>query len=229
MALIIEGTIGAGKTTMMNGLEQQWPELYTCAYEPIKEWTKDTTLLSDLYRDPRQHAFAFEVGSILRLSEPTRHKGEKLAIQERSIFAAYYVFSNYQFELGNISNSEFETLTRLFNRCVPASNVGAIFYLKLDYETAYDRIVQRGREAEMNITKSYVRRICDLYDQLLIDNASSFSIPIHVVDAKETPSSLCEQFHDFVNNLEIKTIQKRPPNLFQRVSKIVDWTDGWAT
>lgn len=67
--IVVEGNIGAGKSTLMRTAETLYPDTFDCYYEPIKRWTEDTSLLADLYEDPKRNAFAFEVGSLLELSK----------------------------------------------------------------------------------------------------------------------------------------------------------------
>lgn len=135
MVIAIEGTIGAGKTTVMTQFNEEWPGTCSCVYEPVKEWTENTTMLADLYNEPKRHAFGFEVGSILQLSKHHPEQ-EQIIIQERSIFAAYYVFSTCQHELGDISQAEFDMLTELMERSVPRTKTEGIFYLRIDSGTA---------------------------------------------------------------------------------------------
>jgi len=41
----------------------------------------------------------------------------------------------------------------------------------------------RNRPAEFNIKENYIRRLSELYDNLIVTNGSLFNIPVRVIDA----------------------------------------------
>lgn len=227
MSIAIEGTIGAGKTTVMNLLAERCPNQFGFCYEPIQKWTEDTTLLEDLYRDPKSHAFSFEVGSLVHLT-PSCESSPLITVQERSIFAAYHVFSTLQHELGNISESEFQILTDLYHLCRRQSDVAGIFFIHLDSDTAYGRMCERGREAEVHVTKTYVSRVCELYDQVVTNGATTFSVPVKVVDGSRTPEQIVNELEKFIQANNFHRRQQSPPDLTIQVTKRISWSDGWG-
>lgn len=227
MSIIIEGTLGAGKTTTLLQLEESWADLYECVREPVEEWTESTNRLAELYQNPRENAFSFEVDCLLKLSQSPDPASDKLTIQERSMYATYYVFSTYYYESGHISESDFETLTNLFERCIKKSYASGIFYLKLDPDTAFERIRSRGRPAESIITKDFLRRVCTLYDQLLIDKAHLFNIPVKVVEATANPRILATQLHEFIQGVDLEKTQSHPLRLHHSTSNIITWNETW--
>lgn len=118
---------------------------------------------------------------MINLSQPLVESPDAITIQERSIFAAYHVFSACQHQLGNIRDIDFDLLTQLYQLCIPLNKITGIFFLQIDPKTAYQRILRRGRSAETNLTSDYVTEIGALYDKVFDCSSGGFEIPIEVV------------------------------------------------
>ena len=152
----VEGPIGAGKTTLAHELAQLLD--YKCFEEPTSK--QKNPLLHDFYKDPQSFAFPMQIQMLTIRLELERSATTQIATQEikgavtdrttdgDSVFA----FLNYQ--LGNISLPLYQLYLRTFNimksiRPYP----DLIIYLDVPVPTLKQRIKQRNRSFEQNLTK----------------------------------------------------------------------------
>ena len=225
MIVTIEGNIGAGKSTLIQELAQN--ARFDCHPEPIQEWTQSSKRLQDFYDNPQRHALGFQVDALVRFSEALDVTEGVTILQERSIFSSYYVFGTCHYELGNITDYDFETLTRLFSRCAQHRPTNGIVYLQVNPEEALERIRLRGRPEEQGITLEYLRRLGDLHDEVFVRNAAAFNIPIKVMTSDLGTPQLASEVAQFAQTLRPNISQGAAPCLIREVKTSVRWSDGW--
>ena len=90
MVYIVEGNIGAGKSTFLSLLKNRLPGL-TIVQEPVNNWASQrqgTSLLENFYLDPKRWAFTLEtytmIARSLELQSLTATPG--VIIMERSCY-----------------------------------------------------------------------------------------------------------------------------------------------
>lgn len=167
----IEGIIGAGKSTLTNTLAQ------TLGYRFLAEPLQNNHYLPLFYKDPKRWAFPMQFHL---LNE--RFAIQKLAAWEAYSETEYYgavldrslpgdrVFCKLHMLLGNITEMEWGTYERSFeiftNSLIPPS---LMIYLDVSVETALERINQRERKAEMDISNDFAEDPRDdaMYDYLV--------------------------------------------------------------
>lgn len=183
MIVSLEGNIGAGKTTFLTALAEQYPE-YQIVLEPIEEWTKkygESSILELFYADKARWAFTFQVCAIQTLVAAVKQvSAEKtIVITERSALTSRYVFAQMLKDAGFITELEWSLYLRIFDEY--ALPISGIIYLDTDPVTSAERILKRGRSGEtvsieylkdldvrhrdwLNATDLPVLRISDLSD-----------------------------------------------------------------
>ena len=143
-----------------------------------------------------KYAFSFELECLLGMAERPDEWGVK-TIQERSPYGLLYIFATQQLNLGNISKEQFNILVQLFERFIAAAGIKLIFYLRIDPKTSYRRIQQRGRPEETFINQEYATQICQLYDHLFLDRATTFNIPVVAVNARAPTHTLVRMLSQY--------------------------------
>src|ERR1700738_951766 len=94
---IVEGNIGAGKSTFLKLLGDALPAL-TVIFEPLHNWqTTDhgSSLLEQFYTQPQRWAYTIEMLTLLSRTQEHRKRQAAhapLAIMERSIYSGHYCF-----------------------------------------------------------------------------------------------------------------------------------------
>lgn len=191
ITIAIEGTIGAGKTSIITELAHELKLL--TLYEPIRSWTTNG-LLKNFYDNPKEYAFQFEricYDSFRKCNCCIRSNS---CLQERSLYSAYYVFTASLFRQGYLTELEFKKLTKRFNKTLKETEaLDAIIYIRTPTETALQRIKERGREEEEGIDKKYLEELENFYDNLFIHLKQEFAnngITIYMLDGMESKEQL---------------------------------------
>ena len=164
--IAIAGNIGVGKSTLVGLLADR------LAWTPFYEAVDENPYLSDFYQDMRAWSFHSQV---FFLSKRLRHHRGLLdhpssVIQDRSIYEDAEIFAKNLYRQGQMSDRDYATYRELYEVLtlyLPPPDL--VVYLRASVETLVNRIHQRGRDYERDISADYLARLNQLYDEW-IDN-----------------------------------------------------------
>lgn len=179
----IEGNIGAGKTTLVEKLEE-WvannPRVRAILVkEPVDEWMEmenddGMTLLAGLYRDPKGYAFPFQTtvfATVARKMSKAVREAHDVVISERSMESAYHVFTRMNYKNRNLTTLEYSILQILYEQLKRDLDAKVcekkLIYLKTSPTVCLDRLKKRGREGEENISLEYLNNLHTQHEELL--------------------------------------------------------------
>jgi len=154
--IVIEGNIGAGKTTLVNKLAKDF------AYQTIFEEFEDNPFLADFYKDNVSFAFKTEVHFLLSRIKQIRRQLE--TIKTQNVIADYHITKSLVFAEQTLSNKEFTLYKNLFNEVtdfVPKPD--KYIYLKQTIRNLISNIINRGRDYEQSIKIDYLQKIDNSY------------------------------------------------------------------
>lgn len=209
---IVEGNIGAGKSTFLKLLAQKLPDI-SIVLEPSHNWqntSQGQSLLSNFYQDQKRWAYTME--TFIMICRAREHmaeikKNEPNRIIERSIYSGHYCFAYNSYEQQFMNAVEWHAYQSWFNFLIPhrcKAPLGFI-YLQLDPEVAYERIQKRARAEEKNITLEYLRQIHLKHELFLIKNKStlpSISLtPVLILDCNEEFESNETKLQEYSNKV----------------------------
>ena len=201
---ILEGNIGAGKSTFLKILKKYIPEAVVVP-EPINHWKfeiKGQSLLKNFYDKPGRWSYTIEFQTLLaRVKEHLKHqKSSHIKIMERSIYSGYYCFAKNGFDSGFLTNIEWEIYNQWFHflsssKCQPPKG---FIYLKVTPENSFKRVKKRNRNAETNLSLDYLKQVDYYHDKFLIYKnellPSIKKTPVLILDCnKEFETSTEEQ------------------------------------
>ncbi len=214
---IIEGNIGAGKSTFLKLLQNKLPDAKV-AMEPVNDWQKKVygqSLLANFYQNPQRWAYSIETfAMICRVRDHLVNQQEKDAIfVERSIYSGHYCFSQNGYENGFMTVLEWNMYCKWFEFLIPDKckpPLGFI-YLSVDPEIAYQRIKKRNRLAEKKLTLAYLKQIHQKHEDFLIHKKNILlelkNVPVLQLDCNkefENDKAVFEKhlakIHDFVKS-----------------------------
>lgn len=161
----ISGIIGAGKSTLSHILANE------LKFEEISEPVASNPYLSDFYGDMYKYAFPMQ---IWLLNQRFRHHqsmiwNDKSYVQDRTIYEDV-IFAKMLYDDGYISKNDFETYKSLFiNMTNFLHRPDLIIYLDVKPEVAKQRIMDRGRECEKDISIEYLTKLSYGYEEWLAD------------------------------------------------------------
>lgn len=179
MYIAIAGNIGSGKTTLTTMLARHY------GWKAHFEKVATNPYMADYYKDIRRWSFPME---IFFLKERFRdllainHSAEPI-IQDRSIFEGVYVFTATNYDMGNLSDRDFNTYMGLFeSMMMVAREPELIVYLRASVPRLVAHIHERGRDYEQNISIEYLRQLNQRYDDFLFRQYRGRVLTIEVDD-----------------------------------------------
>lgn len=162
MMIVIEGTVGCGKTTLANHLSD-----YT-GIKLYEELTNDDTivLLDKFYKDLKRWSFALQIHYLNeRFKMIKTINKNKTGILDRSIYGDK-IFAQMLNEDGNMTDEEYRTYIKLLDNMLEHVKPPQLtVYLKCSTEIAINRINKRNRGLESEVPLLYWQRLNEKYDQ----------------------------------------------------------------
>lgn len=195
--IAIEGTIGAGKTTLVKRLAECRNAI--AITEPIREWSK-SGLLKKFYQNPKAHALALQEKAYDSFK---RKGGDGLCIQERSLYSAYYVFTVLMLKFGYIQQEEFDKLTKRFEETLPETErINLIIYVRTPPEEALKRVKRRARVAEKDLTLDYLVELHRLYENVFCKCERRWYTTIFIADGRKGQEDVFRQVLEFLDDYD---------------------------
>lgn len=159
--IAIAGNIGAGKTTLTTLLSQR------LGWEPFLEGVADNPYLADFYESMEKWSFHSQV---FFLARRLRHHRELLdrpnsVIQDRTVYEDAEIFAQNLFLRGAMQPRDFNTYRDLYEAVtsiLPPPDL--VIYLRASLPTLIERIQNRDRSYERQISADYVAQLNTLYE-----------------------------------------------------------------
>lgn len=172
--LIVEGNIGAGKSTFLKIIGDALNAQIVC--EPVHRWqdVSGENLLDRFYAETQRWAYSFQtyafVTRVTAQEEHARVNTKPLQILERSVYSDRYCFAQNCFELGYINKLEWELYRDWFEWLVEqyTPRPDAFIYLRADPEVCYKRLLKRSRSEETNVSLDYLYSLHGKHEDWLI-------------------------------------------------------------
>lgn len=191
---IIEGNIGAGKSTFLKKIQQAVPDIMV-HQEPVDGWQQQQhgqSLLQSFYEDTKRWAYTFETWTLMqRVHEYVQlqqQPGSAMTLVERSIYSGFYCFALNTYENGFLTRAEWELYQKWFAfLCSGGCRAPYGFiYLQTDPEIAFERTQKRSRSAESGVPLAYLEQIHQRHQDFLIAKkdvlVSVEQVPVLVLD-----------------------------------------------
>ncbi len=175
--LVIEGNIGAGKTSLCNRLSEQFDTRL------VLEQFADNPFLAGFYAEPARHAFSVE---LFFMSE--RYKQLQDLLLERELFqtkvvADYFFIKTLLFAGRTLEGDEFRLFKRFFkilNKSFPSPDL--LVYIHRPVDALLCNIQKRGRDYEKDLNGDYLEKIQSAYFDYF---KSEPSFPILIIDVQD--------------------------------------------
>ncbi len=201
---ILEGNIGAGKSTFINLLGKYLPTIQALP-EPKDNWTKTVygqSLLANFYSNPQRWAYTMETLTMICRAQQhikLQKKRGKPIIIERSLYSGHYCFALNGYESGFFSKIEWEIYNKwvdfiINKQCQPPEG---FIYLKVKPEICMQRIKKRNRISEKDISLEYLKQIDKHHDKFLLEKENVFK------NIKKIPVLTLHCNEDFLSNDQV--------------------------
>jgi len=173
--VVIEGNIGAGKTTLATKIADQFNA------HLILEQFAENPFLPKFYNDPGKFSFPLELSFLA-----SRYKQLKEELEPQNLFksftvADYYFMKSLVFAASTLSGDEYNLYRQIFYIIYGSLPKPDIYiYLHLNPEKLLRNIEKRGRSYEKSITLNYLRKIQDSYFTFFRQNPENKYVVIDV-------------------------------------------------
>jgi deoxyadenosine/deoxycytidine kinase len=199
-SFIVEGNIGAGKSTFLNMLKQYLN--IQIMLEPHEQWQNvgGYNLLDLFYKDPKRWAYSFQsyafISRIMTQEAHMRTNPYLVQILERSIFSDRYCFASNAYELGYMNELEWKIYREWFSWLVETylHKPDGFIYLRTNPKVCYERLKKRSRNEEATVSLEYIAKIHEKHENWLIEKKEIAPSLAHV------PVLILECDADFEHN-----------------------------
>lgn len=205
----IDGNIGSGKSTFLEYLIEYFNDDPTVVIlkEPVEKWSSlmdpDTniSLLESYYGNPITFGFPFQMYILQTLIESIDQVVEsnpqcRTIICERSIISSREVFAKMLHVHEIMNPLEYQVYLNTFSviphieRYIP----NKIFYLSLSPYDCYERVQQRNRKGEEDITMDYLEECEKFFEKWL--NETNIPTKIYSLNSESVASQCKENIKD---------------------------------
>jgi len=156
--IVIEGNIGAGKTSLAQLLAQE------SGSRLILEEFNDNPFLAKFYKDPERYAFQVELSFLSERYQQIKSELSYPDLFGQAVISDYYLAKSFIFSKHNLKDDEmklFEKLFSIINLQVPRPDL--YVYLHVPVEQLLSNIRKRGRAYEQDIKAEYLKEVQDGY------------------------------------------------------------------
>ncbi len=185
-AIVIDGVVGVGKTTLMDLISDK------LGYQKFLEPVIDNPILDKFYHDRKRYAFTLQIFFLNRRFKMLKDaaKIKEKTIMDRSIYGDV-IFAKLLRDNNEMSQSEFAIYMELLANMLDHIEAPKLMvYLKIDTDSAIERIKNRGRDFEQIVEREYWENLNKEYN----DYFDNYNLsPLLVIDASK---------YDMVNNAE---------------------------
>jgi len=226
--LIVEGNIGAGKSTFLKIIEEN----LACqiVFEPHTKWQDiqgKGNLLEKFYQDTPRWAYTFQSYAFITRTLAQKNSALKnpypVQILERSVFSDRYCFAKNLFESGQMSNLEWTLYLEWFSWFLEdhVKKPDGFIYLQTNPQTCLKRLLQRARHEEQSVPLEYLQQLHDKHEQWLTQQVDLHDyikdVPVLSLECNQEFETnraqqlkLIEQINNFFC---VDYLQKTPQNL----------------
>ena len=188
----IAGNIGVGKTTLTQKLSED------LGISAIYESVIDNPYLSDFYSNMSRWSFNLQIYFLYNRfqSQVKLMEKNKSFIQDRTIYEDKEIFAANLYELGHMSERDYETYSNIFKAMLKfVKKPDLIIYLKANTDTLMSRIGNRKRKYESDISSEYIHSLNIYYDRWIS------KLPKNEVLVVKTDNFNIFQDKDFYKNI----------------------------
>ena len=193
---VIEGNIGAGKTTLAQKLAIDYNARL------ILEQFAENPFLPKFYAEPEKHAFPLELSFLAERYQQLKNELGNQDLFKPNLISDYFFLKSLIFAQANLGSDEFSLYSKLFhiiNDSLPKPDL--FVYLYHDIERLQENIKKRGRAYEQGISNEYLLKIQTAYFDFIkqLTDLRILVIDVNNVDFANNKNHY-EQVLEIINN-----------------------------
>lgn len=152
--LVIEGNIGAGKTTLAQMISKRYDA------KLVLEQFADNPFLPKFYENQEQYSFPLEMAFLAERYNQLNREISHFDLFSPFTVSDYFFMKSLIFAQNTLQRDEYNLYRQFFNIIYDKMHKPDLYvYLHKEPELLLKNIAQRGRTYETNITKEYLEKI----------------------------------------------------------------------
>jgi len=156
--LVIEGNIGAGKTSLASLLAEE------SGSRLVLEAFSDNPFLAKFYENPERYAFQLELSFLSERYHQIKTELGHPDLFGQAVISDYFLAKSFIFSKYNLKDDEMKLFEKLFSIInLQAPKPDLYVYLHLPVERLLENIKQRGRSYEKHIRYEYLKEVQEGY------------------------------------------------------------------
>ncbi|MEE4115638.1 MAG: deoxynucleoside kinase [Marinilabiliaceae bacterium] len=156
--IVIEGNIGAGKTSLATLLSEEFEA------KLLLERFADNPFLPKFYENPARYSFPLELSFLADRYQQLKEELGSIDMFSPFTIADYYFNKSLVFASSTLEEEEYKLYRQIFHIIIGSLPKPDLYvYLHVDPSILLENIALRGRNYEKSITKDYLTRIQESY------------------------------------------------------------------
>jgi 2-amino-4-hydroxy-6-hydroxymethyldihydropteridine diphosphokinase len=195
----IEGTIGAGKTTLAKKIAADYNA------KLVLERFADNPFLPKFYEDPNRYALPLEMSFLADRYQQFTDDTSQFDLFKNFMISDYDIFKSLIFAKITLQKEEFELYRKLFNFMYKeVKKPGIYVYLYQNTQRLLDNIKKRGRTYEQGIKADYLEKINRGYLDFIKSHPQQNSVIISLEELDFVESS--KDYETILKQIEEKAV-----------------------
>lgn len=175
--LVIEGNIGAGKTTLAKKISHDYNARF------VGEQFADNPFLEKFYENPKSYAFTLEMAFMAERYSQFTNELQNFNLFSDFVVADYYFMKSLIFAGVTLNDDEYNLYRKFFNIIYTRLPRPDLYvYLHKNSDKLKENIEKRGRSYESNIQTEYLDKISNAYFKYFKQQSE---FPIVIIDTNE--------------------------------------------
>jgi deoxyadenosine/deoxycytidine kinase len=155
--IVVEGPIGAGKTSLAQRLGQQ------LGAQLLLEQPEANPFLERFYRDRKRYALSTQLCFLLQRAAQMTELGQ-LDLFRHQVITDFLLDKDALFAQLTLSDEELKLYQMIHAQIAPRSPApDLVVYLQAKVETLSERVARRANPIEAGISESYLKALADSY------------------------------------------------------------------
>ena len=205
--VVVEGPIGAGKTSLTHKLAERLNA------DTLLENASDNPFLPRFYQEPKRYALPTQLHFLFERSRQLRELAQGDLFRAATV-SDFLIDKDMLFARLNLDDDEYELYQKVYADLAPqAPTPDLVIYLQAPIDALMERVKRRGVEFERGMDAGYLQRLANSYSEFFHRYEAA---PLLIVNTSNL--NFAESEEDFELLVERVSKMRGPREFFSRAA-----------